>query len=258
MTDFYSQLTKIPLLTAEEEKTADAQTLIFHNLRLVLSIAGDYKNVSELPFDDLFQNGVIGLCVAAERYDGSSRFTTFAYPWIKKYVIQALNRNHLQHVPLGLAELSTKIRLAQSRFSATFGREPTDEELAQEIGETPDKVRQVITATQTATSLDASIGNEEEDTTLGEIIPSSSFPNPYEVLSQEANKDIIRQTLSTLAPKEEQVLTLRFGLDSGKGITLEEIGEYFDISKERVRQIQNNAIRKLRNPARLRLLQDAL
>lgn len=257
MTDIYSQIKDIPLLSEPEEKTADAQTLIYHNLRLVLSIAGFYKNVSSLPFDDLFQEGTIGLCIAAERYDGSTRFTTFAFPWIKKYILQALNRNHIQYIPLNLGELSTKIKLAQASLLSSLGREPTEEEIAEEIAETPEKVRQVITATQSVSSLDIPIG-DDEDTTLGEIIPSSSYPDPYLIFVKEENKETIKQILSTLPSREEEALIMRFGLENDERLSLEAVGEYFSISKERVRQITNNAIRKLRNPARLKLLQDVL
>lgn len=257
MADIYSQIKDIPLLTEEEEKTANPQTLIYHNLRLVLSIAGTYKNVSSLPFDDLFQEGATGLCIAAERYDRSGRFTTFAYPWIKKYILQALNRNHIQHIPANLGELSTKIKIARSSLSSSLGREPTDEEIADEIAEIPEKVRQVIIATQSTSSLDATIG-DDEDTTLGEIIPSPSYPDPYLIFIQEENKENIRQILSTLPPREEETLIMRFGLENDKRVSLEVIGEHFGLSKERVRQITNNAIRKLRNPVRLKLLQDVL
>lgn len=252
-----NEIAEIPLLSEEEEKTASPEELAYHNLRLVFSIANSYKNVSSLPLEDLFQEGVIGLCLASQRYDGSGRFSTFAYPYIKKYILQALNRNHTQYVPLGIGEQSTKIKLAVARLSANLGHEPDVSQISEETAIPPDRIRQVLEATQSAFSLDAPISSEDEDTSLGDLTPSSAL-DPYQYLAQEDDKRTLREILSTLTAKEEEALTIRFGLNSTKGATLEEVGERIGVGKERARQITNNAIRKLRNPARLKLLQDLL
>lgn len=253
--DFFKQVTSIPLLTEEEEKTADFDTLVYHNLRLVLSIASTYSKSSDASLGDLFQNGCIGLCIAAERYDGSTRFSTFSYNWIKKMVLQFLNLDYGVHVPLNTAEFASTVRSTRSKLYTILEREPTAEEIAEDMNCEADKVRKALSATQSSTSLDAPIG-DEEDATFGDTV-AAGFSDPYHAAAKEADRQIIRQVLTTLSPREQELLELRFGLN-GPALTLEETGKRLGLGKERTRQLENNAVRKLRHPMRANLLRDCL
>lgn len=256
MNNFFKEIAAIPLLTPEEEQKATPQDLIYHNLRLVLSIASGYKSASTVPLEDLFQNGCIGLCIAADRYDRSGRFSTYSFPYIKKYILKCLNENHIQKVPLNVAEIASTIKMARSRLLSASGVEPTEEEISAETGIDVNKVRGALAATQTIVSLDAPVG-EEEDVTLGDITPSA-FTTPYQSIAYEDDKETIYRIINTLSEREAEVITMRFGLCGYRPHTLEETGKNLGVGKERTRQIENNAIRKLRNPIRAKFLQDCL
>lgn len=253
--NFFKEITAIPLLTPEEEQKATPQELIYHNLRLVLSIASGYKGVSTVPLEDLFQNGCIGLCIAADRYDRSGRFSTYSFPYIKKYVLKSLNENHIQKVPLNVAETASTIKMARSRLLSSSGIEPTEEELSAETGIDVSKVRGALAATQATVSLDAPIG--EEEATLGDITPST-FATPYQSIVYEDDKETICRIVNTLSAREAEVIVMRFGLCGHQPHTLEETGKNLGVGKERARQIENSAIRKLRNPIRAKFLKDCL
>lgn len=258
--NLYKEIADIPLLTEEEERNlvGDVESLALHNLRLVLSIASKYKNYG-VEFDDLFQAGVIGLLIACERYDGTSKFGTYSYNWILKYVLKALNENYSVKIPLNTAELATTVKMARSRLSASLEREATNEEIALELNIPVEKVEDVLFATQTASSLDAPVGSED-DTTFGEIVSNErkGFTDPYHAIVYEDDCATLRRVLATLPPREAELLTLRFGLDGQQGLTLEETGKKLGVGKERTRQIENNAIRKLRSPARANMLKNCL
>lgn len=249
--EIYKAIKEIELLTPEEEKTASYETLFYHNLRLVLSIAYEYRNASSVPFDDLFQSGCEGLAYAAKGYNKQNRFSTYATFWIKKYILRELNKDHIQSVPLNISEDAASIKIARSRLFGSLGVEPTPEDISLDTSIPIKRVRAALAATQATISLEAPIG-EDEDGCFGDTI-SSTFSTPYEKIAYEDDKETLRQVLSTLTPKEAEIINLRFGLD-GPAKTLEEAGAAFGLSKERARQIQNSAIRKLRAPLRKRIL----
>lgn len=256
--EFFKRISSIPLLTPEEEKNADYDTLVYHNLRLVLSIANQYYSTSNVPLCDLFQNGVIGLCAAAKQYDGSARFSTYSYNWIKKYVLQYLNLDYGVHIPLNTTEFASTVRSTRSRLLSSLGREPTEEEIAAELGSTVNRVRDALTATQVMSSLDAPIG-EEDDATFGDTIANHSrgFADPYHGVEYEDDCETIRKVVSTLPAREAEIIKMRFGIDC-EPQTLEETGKKLGLGKERTRQLENSAIRKLRHPTRSKMLTGCL
>lgn len=259
-TNLYKEIAAIPLLTEEEERNCvgDVEVLAYHNLRLVLSIASKYKGYG-VELDDLFQSGVLGLLIACERYDGTVRFSTYSYNWILKYILKALNEDYCAKVPLNTAELATTVKMARSRLSSSLNREPTNEEIALDLNIPVEKVGEALYATQTPTSLDSPIG-ADDSTTLGDFLPSErkEFSDPYLAAAYEDDCETLRRVITTLPPREAEVLMLRFGLGEEAGLTLEETGRNLGIGKERTRQIENTAIRKMRSPARRKMLIDCL
>lgn len=257
---FFKQIAAIPLLTPEEEKTADFDTLVYHNLRLVLSLARQYSLNNDAALEDLFQNGCIGLCIAAERYDGSTRFSTFSYPWIKKMVLQYLNLDYGVHIPLNTAEFATTVRITRSSLFSTLGREPTEEEIAAEVGSTAEKVANALAATQATSSLDAPVGSSDDDSvSLGDTYYNAfNSGDPYYGVEYEDDKETIRSVVSTLPEREAEIIKMRFGLCGYQPQTLEETGKKLGLGKERTRQLESYALRKLRHVNRKKLLMDCL
>lgn len=256
MTDkeFFKQISSIPLLTEEEEKSADYDTLVYHNLRLVLSLARQYSASTDAELGDLFQNGCIGLCASAQQYDGSVRFSTYAYNWIKKYVLQYLNLDYGVHIPLNTTEFAATVRSTRSRLLTALEREPTEEEIAADLGCVVNKVRDALTATQAMSSLDAPIG-DEEDATFGDTLANHSqgYSNPYNGVEYDDDCETIRKVVATLPKREAEIIKMRFGIDCAP-LTLEETGKKLGLGKERTRQLENSAIRKLRHPTRTKML----
>lgn len=261
MDNFFKEILDIPLLTEEEEKALarahDTEALVYHNLRLVVSIANKYKDCGK-EFADIFQEGCIGLMLAVERYDcEQGRLSTFVYPYIKKYILKSINENYVVHVPLNKAEFASTVRTTRSKLMTDLGREPTLEEVANALHCESDKVASVLEATQSSTSLDAPVG-DDEDCVFGDLVAGSLGSNPYYSIAHEDDCQTIRAVLSTLTPREATAISYRFGLDAGEPHTLEETGKKLGLGKERTRQVCEDAVRKLRHPARVKLLQSCL
>ena len=254
---YLKEIGEVKLLTPKEEielaeriKKGDKKAreeMIKANLRLVVKIAHDFENFG-LPLLDLISEGNIGLIKAVERFDPSkgSKLSTYAAWWIKQSIKRALaNQAKTIRLPVHLVDKIAQMRRVAMRLQEILGREPTDEELAQEIGISPARIAQMRMAGIRPASLDAPIGDDETNT-FSDVIPDENAPTPYEDLEEETIKSMLRELLRSLEPREAAILTYRFGLDGGPERTLEEVGLKFNVTRERIRQIQNIALRKLR------------
>jgi len=254
---YLREIGQISLLTPEEEVTLAAKikrgdkkaraTMIKANLRLVVKIAHDYSNLG-LPLLDLISEGNIGLMKAVERFDPKKggKLSTYAAWWIKQSIKRALaNQAKTIRLPVHLVDKISKMRRASMELSERLGREPTDAELAAKLRIPPAKVTQLRTISVRPASLDAPIG-EDDATEFSEIVGDENALTPFELLRDKTLRDDISEVLSELEPREAEILTLRFGLDGNKPLTLEDVGRKFKVTRERVRQIQNIALNKLR------------
>ena len=266
---YLNEITDHDRLTAEEEKELSvrilagdqdaARRLAECNLLLVVSIAKKYQNCG-MPFLDLIQEGNLGLMKAASKYDGSKgfRFSTYATYWIRQAISRALGeQSRAIRIPSNLLELLSKVKKAKAELMQTNGTEPSEKEIADHIGADLDKVQTVLDLAQVTTSLDTPVDDEGE-TCIGDLIADNSAENPLSKLLREANSQIIQSVLNTLPPREAEILRMRFGIDREKPMTLEEVGQHYGLTKERIRQVENKAIRKLRHPARAKLLREAM
>ncbi len=258
-----------PRLSFEQEKELSAKalagdrnainTLVECNLLLVVSIAKKYYGCG-LPLLDLIQEGNLGLIKAAEKYDGTKgfRFSTYATYWIRQAISRALgDQSRTIRIPANMVELLSKVRKATAELTQKLGRQPSDKEIAAHANIELDKVQTVMDMAQATTSLDVPVDDEGE-TSMGDLIADRSAENPITNLIKEANSQIIATVFETLAPREAEILQMRFGINNEKAMTLEEVGQHYGLTKERIRQIENKAIRKLRNPARVKLLKEAV
>lgn len=266
---YLKEIGRIPLLTFDEEielakqvedgKAAAKQKLINSNLRLVVSIAKKYigRGLSLL---DLIQEGNQGLIRAVEKYDWRRgfKFSTYATWWIRQSVTRAIaDQARTIRIPVHMVENINRFLRSQRKLMQELGREPTPEEVAQVLGIEPEKALEIIKISQNPASLEAPVG-DEEDSRLGDFIHDSSAPTLFDSASRELLKEQVEQVLETLSDREKRVVIERFGLEDGRPKTLEEVGRMFKVTRERIRQIEAKALRKLRHPSRGNKLRDYL
>ncbi len=254
---YLREIGQVRLLTPQEEielaakiKKGDKKArelMIKANLRLVVKIARDYEGIG-LPLLDLISEGNIGLMKAVERFDPAKggKLSTYGSWWIKQSIKRALaNQSKTIRLPVHLVDKISKMRRTAIKLQEIFGREPTDEELAEELGISAARVAELRTAAIRPTSLDAPLA-DDSSTNYSEVIQDENAENPFEQLEDKTAVDMLQQMVTTLAPREATILRFRFGLDGGNEKTLEEVGVKFGVTRERVRQIQNLALKKLR------------
>ncbi|MBE6030382.1 MAG: RNA polymerase sigma factor RpoD [Clostridiales bacterium] len=266
---YLKEIGKVPLLTAEEEielaKRMEAgddeakKQLCEANLRLVVSIAKRYVGRGML-FLDLIQEGNLGLIKAVDKFDYRKgyKFSTYATWWIRQAITRSIaDQARTIRIPVHMVETINKLIRISRQLLQEYGREPTPEEIAKEMDISEEKVREILKIAQEPVSLETPIG-EEEDSHLGDFIPDEDVPAPAEAAAFSMLKEQLVEVLDTLTEREQKVLKLRFGLEDGRARTLEEVGKTFDVTRERIRQIEAKALRKLRHPSRSKKLKDYL
>lgn len=266
---YLKDIGKIPLLDPEREAylaerialgDQDAKNeLVEANLRLVVSIAK--KHVGRgMYFLDLIQEGNLGLMKAVDKFDHTTgyKFSTYATWWIRQAITRAIaDQARTIRIPVHMVETIHRVSRASRQLLQEYGREPTTDEIAEKLGMSADKVREIMKASQDPVSLETPIG-EEDDSHLGDFIPDDSSPTPAEAVSYQLLREQLNKVLHTLTPREEMVIKLRFGLEDGRTRTLEEVGKEFNITRERIRQIEAKALRKLRHQSRSKPLKGFL
>ena len=266
---YLKEIGRVPLLSAEEEvelairmsegDVAAKKRLSEANLRLVVSIAKRYVGRG-MQFLDLIQEGNLGLIKAVEKFDHTKgfKFSTYATWWIRQAITRAIaDQARTIRIPVHMVETINKVKKVNSQLLHENGQEPTNEQIAEKLEMPVEKVREIMRVAQEPVSLETPIG-EEEDSHLGDFIPDEDAPAPSDVASHTMLKEQLAEVLSTLTPREEKVLRLRFGLEDGRSRTLEEVGKEFNVTRERIRQIEAKALRKLRHPSRSKKLKDFL
>lgn len=266
---YLKEIGRVPLLTPEEEidlairisegDKAAKKRLSEANLRLVVSIAKRYLGRG-MQFLDLIQEGNLGLIKAVEKFDYTKgfKFSTYATWWIRQAITRAIaDQARTIRIPVHMVETINKVKKVSSQLLHTTGHEPAAEDIALELDMPVDKVREIMRVAQEPVSLETPIG-EEEDSHLGDFIPDDDAPAPADAAGHTLLKEQLSEVLETLTPREEKVLCLRFGLEDGRTRTLEEVGREFKVTRERIRQIEAKALRKLRHPSRSKKLKDFL
>ena len=266
---YLKEIGRVPLLTPEEEvdlairissgDEAAKKRLSEANLRLVVSIAKRYLGRG-MQFLDLIQEGNLGLIKAVEKFDHTKgfKFSTYATWWIRQAITRAIaDQARTIRIPVHMVETINKLIRVSRQLLQELGREPTPEEIAEEMNMPVDRVREILKISQEPVSLETPIG-EEEDSHLGDFIQDDNVPVPSDAAAFTLLKEQLVEVLGTLTEREQKVLRLRFGLDDGRARTLEEVGKEFNVTRERIRQIEAKALRKLRHPSRSRKLKDYL
>ena len=266
---YLKEIGKVPLLTASEEveiarRMAEGdpeakRQLAEANLRLVVSIAKRYVGRGML-FLDLIQEGNLGLIKAVEKFDYRKgyKFSTYATWWIRQAITRAIaDQARTIRIPVHMVETINKLIRVNRQLVQEYGRDPRPDEIAREMGVSEEKVREIIKIAQEPVSLETPIG-EEDDSHLGDFIEDQDAPAPAEAVAVTLLKEQLMDVLNSLTPREAKVLRLRYGLDDGKARTLEEVGKEFNVTRERIRQIEAKALRKLRHPSRSKRLKDFL
>ena len=266
---YLKEIGRVPLLSAEEEielaermgkgdKRAKKR-LSEANLRLVVSIAKRYVGRG-MQFLDLIQEGNVGLLKAVEKFDYTKgfKFSTYATWWIRQAITRAIaDQARTIRIPVHMVETISRVKKAETSLLHENGSEPTEDEIAEYLGMSTDKVREIIRLAQDPVSLETPIG-EEEDSHLGDFIPDDDAPAPADEACNSMLKQMLSDVLDTLSDREKRVIIMRFGLIDGRARTLEEVGQEFQVTRERIRQIETKALRKLRHPTRSRKLRDFL
>jgi len=266
---YLKEIGRVQLLTSEEEmelakrmQNGDEyakKRLSEANLRLVVSIAKRYVGRG-MQFLDLIQEGNLGLIKAVEKFDYTKgfKFSTYATWWIRQAITRAIaDQARTIRIPVHMVETINKVKKVSSQLLHQNGHEPSAEEIAKVLDMSPEKVREIMRVAQEPVSLETPIG-EEEDSLLGDFIPDDEAPAPAEAASHTLLREQLAEVLQTLTPREAKVLSLRFGLEDGRSRTLEEVGKDFKVTRERIRQIEAKALRKLRHPSRSKKLKDFL
>ncbi len=266
---YLKEIGTFPLLTAGEEielakRIIDGDEIAKNklceaNLRLVVSIAKRYLGRG-MTFLDLIQEGNLGLFKAVEKFDHEKgfKFSTYATWWIRQAITRAIaDQARTIRIPVHMVETMNRVKRVSGQLLHNNGQEPTPEEVAEELNLPVEKIREIMRASKDPVSLESSIG-EEEDSNLGDFIPDNDSPAPAEEASHILLKEQLLEVMDTLTPREKRVLQMRFGIGDGKPRTLEEVGKEFDVTRERIRQIEAKALRKLRHPSRSKRLKDYL
>lgn len=267
---YMREIGRIPLLSAEQEAEIGERImkgdesakneLVEHNLRLVISVARKYIGNAGMTFMDLVQEGNIGLMKAADKFDPSKgyKFSTYATWWIRQTIGRAVQeQSRTIRIPVHMVETAAKMNKAIRKLTQELEREPSIEEIASEMKVPADKIKFLFEANRDPLSLDNRV-NDEDDATVGDLVADHSAEVPGANIIKEENKQMVMNVLGTLSDREKEVMVLRFGLEDDKPRTLEEIGQHFGVTRERIRQIETKALRKLRNPVRSKMLHECL
>ena len=267
---YMKEIGAIDLLTSDQEQaigdriTAGDQAakteLIEANLRLVVSVAKKYNSNTSIPFLDLVQEGNMGLMHAVEKFDFTRgfKFSTYATYWIKQYIQRAIaDQGRAIRVPVHIVEANNLINRTERQLTQSFGRKATPEEVAKELNMDMEKYTSIIEHSKSLLSMDKTI-NDDEDTDLNEVVGDNRAENPVEKIRKEATREMIIKVFDSLDEREKEIITMRYGFDDGEAKTLDDIGELVGLTRERVRQIEIKALRKLRQPARANAIREAI
>lgn len=264
---YMKEISRYPLLTDEEEKDiftrmangdpAAAETLINSNLRLVVSVARHYATCSSMPLLDLIQEGNLGLIRAVEKFDISKgyKFSTYATWWIRQSISRSISDlSRTIRIPANLIETASKISKISREYEQMTGEDPSVEYLMEKSGEERKTIERILSIVKDPISLESPVN--EDDNTVGDLIPDEESEKPGASLIAEANREIVQNVLNTLDDRERKIITLRYGIGTKQPLTLEEVGNILGLTKERIRQIETNTLRKLRNPVRQMMLKE--